>query len=105
MKNIKVLIVVVVAFLATSCTVVRPYAVTNNQIGDAVGVSKTTLIFGASAANELEQAMFSTNKNFGVIEAAKNGNIDKVATVDVESSNYYFFSTVKIIVTGTELED
>jgi hypothetical protein len=105
MKNIKVLIVATVAFLATSCTVVRPYAATNNEIGDAVGVSKTTIILGSSVGDELEVGMFSTNKNFGVIEAAKNGNIAKVATVDVKASNYYLFSTVKIIVTGTELED
>jgi hypothetical protein len=37
-----------------------------------------------------------------VIEAARNGNIDKVATVDVESSNYGIIPTVKIIVTGSE---
>ncbi|PCJ65618.1 MAG: hypothetical protein COA58_09440 [Bacteroidetes bacterium] len=105
MKNLKTLILVGVVALASSCTLVRPYAVTNNEIGDAVGVSRTTVILGGSAGDQLQQGLFSTNKNFGVIEAAKNGNIDKVATVDVEASNYWLISTVKVIVTGTEKQD
>ncbi len=105
MKNTKALILGVLVVLVSSCTVVRPYAVTNNEIGDGTGVSRTTLILGGSAGNNLEQALFSTNKNFGVIEAAQKGGIDKIATVDVEASNYWLFSTVKIIVTGTETED
>jgi len=104
MKNIKILLLVGTAFFVTSCTVTRPFAVTNNEIGDAVGTSKTTLIFGTSAGPNLEQALYSTNKNFGLIEAAKNGNIDKIATVDVKTSNYGFITQVKIIVTGTELK-
>ena len=104
MKNLKTLIFAGVMLSLASCTSIRPYAVTNNAIGDGVGVSKTTLILGASAGNQLEQALYSTNKNFGVIEAARNGNLDKVATVDVQSSNYWLFSKVKVIVTGTEFK-
>jgi hypothetical protein len=104
MKNIKILLFIGAAFFVTSCTVTRPFAVTNNEIGDAVGTSKTTLIFGTSAGPNLEQALYSTNKDFGLIEAAKNGNIDKIATVDVKTSNYGFITQVKIIVTGTELK-
>jgi hypothetical protein len=104
MKNIKILLLIGAAFFVTSCTVTRPFAVTNNEIGDAVGTSKTTLIFGTSFGPNLEWALYSTNKNFGLIEAAKNGNIDKIATVDVKTSNYGFITQVKIIVTGTELK-
>jgi hypothetical protein len=102
MKNLKTLILGASVLFFASCTITRPYAVTNNAIGDAVGTSKTTLIFGSSAGTQLQQALFSTNKNFGVIEAAKNGNVDKIATVDVQTSNFGLFSTVRIIVTGTE---
>lgn len=102
MKKIKTLLFAGVVVLATSCTVTRPYAVTNNAIGDAVGTSKTTLIFGSSAGMGLQSALYSTNKNFGVIQAAKNGNLDKIATVDVQTSNYGIIAIVKIIVTGTE---
>lgn len=104
MKNFKTLLIASAMLFLASCTLVRPYAVTNNEVGDAVGVSRTTLILGASSGVQLEQALFSTNKNFGVIEAARNGNIDKIASVDVETSTYWIVTTVKIIVTGTELE-
>jgi hypothetical protein len=102
MKNFKSILFVGIVVLATSCTITRPYAVTNNAIGDAVGTSKTTLIFGTSTGVTLQAGLLSTNKNFGVIEAAKNGNVNKIATVDVQTSNYGFISLVKIIVTGTE---
>ncbi|MFT5055782.1 MAG: hypothetical protein ACI80H_000486 [Pseudoalteromonas distincta] len=105
MKNLKTLIFAGVMLSLASCTVIRPYAVTNNAIGDGVGVSKTTLVFGTSVGNQLEMAVFSTNKNFGVVEAARNGNLDKIATVDVQTSNFGFFTTVKIIVTGTEFNN
>ncbi len=102
MKNLKTLLLGATVLFFASCTITRPYAVTNNAIGDAVGTSKTTLIFGTSAGTNLQTAIFSTNKQFGVIEAAKNGNVDKIATVDVQTSNFVLFSTVRIIVTGTE---
>lgn len=87
--------------LMASCTVTRPYAVTNNPIGSKRGISKTTTIFGNSAGNQLAYGTFVTNKNFGVIEAAKEGKIDKVATVDVKTTNYlFFFQKVEVIVTG-----
>ena len=102
MKNFKILVFGATVLFFASCTVTRPYAVTDNAIGDAVGTSKTTLIGGASVGNVLQTGLISTNINFGVIEAAKNGNVDKIATVDVQSTNFLLFSTVRIIVTGTE---
>lgn len=102
MKNLKVLIFAGVMLSLASCTAIRPYAVTNNAIGDGVGVSKTTLIFGTSTGTQLEQAIFSTNKNFGVIEAARNGNLTSVATVDVETTTFWILTRVRVIVTGTE---
>jgi len=102
MKNVKTLLFAGALLFLASCTVTRPYAVTNNEMGDAVGVSSTTLIFGASSGVQLEQALFSTNKNFGVIEAAKKGNVDKVASVDVQTSTFWIITKVKVIVTGTE---
>ena len=46
------------------------------------------------------EAGISTNKKFGVIEAAKKGDIDKVATVDLKVTNFVIFQKVEIIVTG-----
>lgn len=83
-----------------SCSVTRPYTATNNPIGSKVGKSQTTIIGGTSTGTQLAVGTFVTNKNFGVIEAAKTGKIDKIATVDVKTTNFYIFQKVEIIVTG-----
>ena len=87
------------ALVLASCSTTVPYAATNNPIGSSVGKSKTTLILGGAGSGNLE-AGISTNKNFGVIEAAKKGNIERLATVDVKTTNFIFFQKVEIIVTG-----
>lgn len=102
MRNIKTILLGTIVMLFASCTVTRPFAVTNNVLGNAVGTSKTILIFGMSSGPTLQSGLYSTNKNFGVIEAAKNGDVDKIAAVDVQTSNFLLFTTVRIIVTGTE---
>ena len=86
--------------LMASCSITRPYTATNNPIGSKVGKSETGVIFGTSAGDELAVGVFVLNKNFGVIEAAKKGKINKIATVDVKTTNYLFFQKVEIIVTG-----
>lgn len=86
--------------LMASCSVTRPYAVTNNTIGSKQGVSKTNILFGASTGNTLAAGLIVTNKNFGVIEAAKNGKLNTVATVDVKTTNFLFFQKVEVMVTG-----
>jgi hypothetical protein len=96
----KYLSIAVIAILLASCTLTRPYTATNNPIGSKVGVSKTTCIFGGAYGNNLSAGLFCTNKNFGVIEAAKNGGINKVATVDIKTKNLLFIQKVEVIVTG-----
>ncbi len=97
-KSIYLAIAGAALFLA-SCSTIVPYTATNNPIGDSIGKSRTTLIFGAAGSGNLE-AGISTNKNFGVIEAAKKGNIERIATVDVKTTNFIVFQKVEIIVTG-----
>jgi hypothetical protein len=95
----KIIIGIATIALVSSCSLTRPYAVTNNAIGEKTGVSKTTIIFGVSAGNTLSTGIVS-NKDFGVIEAAKNGGINKIGSVDVKTTNFLFFQKVEIIVTG-----
>lgn len=92
----------VLAIALTSCAVSAPYAVTNNTVGTKRGVSKTTLIFGTAGSygGNIQSGLFSTNKNFGVIEAAKKGKIETIGSVDVKSTNFYLFQKVEVIVTG-----
>ncbi len=100
MKNIQLIVAAIVTVLITSCSITRPYTATNNAIGSKTGKSETTLILGASTGQNLQSALYSTNKDFGVIQAAKKGKIDKVATVDVKTTNFLLFQKVEIIVTG-----
>lgn len=98
MKKYILGLVAVVAM--ASCSITRPYTATNNPIGSKVGKSETSVIFGTSAGEQLAAGLIVTNGDFGVIEAAKNGKISKIATVDVKTTNFYFFQKVEIIVTG-----
>ena len=99
MLKSKLLAIAVIAVVLTSCSTIIPVTATNNPIGASVGKSKTTLVFGAASRNNLENGL-STNKNYGVIEAAQNGNIDLIATVDLKITNFVFFQKVELIVTG-----
>lgn len=98
----KTIIGSVLAIALTSCSVTMPYAVTNNPVGGKKGVSKTTVIFGSSGAwgGSIQQGLITTNKKFGVIEAAKKGGIERIGSVDVKSTNFVFFTKVEVIVTG-----
>lgn len=102
MKSIKLIIAGLGLFAFASCSTIMPYTATNNPIGSKVGRSETTVIFGTGGGygGSMEQGLISTNKNFGVIEAARKAYIDKVATVDVKVKNFIFFSKVEVIVTG-----
>jgi|TARA_B110000902_G_C14227567_1_gene557606 hypothetical protein len=96
----KIYIGILAIGLMSSCSITRPYAVTNNTLGPKKGVSKTNIIFGRSAGEQLAVGLIVTNKDFGVIEAAKNGKIKTIGSVDVKTTNYIFFQKVEVIVTG-----
>jgi len=89
-------------FLA-SCTTTHPVLVTNNAIGDKVGKSSTSCLFGAAAVSfdpNLVAAGICFNGKYGLIDAAKDGNIDRVATVDLKQTNYILFTKFELFVTG-----
>lgn len=100
MKTIKKLTLVGLAGLFLSaCTTILPVTATNNPIGSKTGTSKTSILFGgANGANLGAGLVF--NKDYGVIDAAKNGSIERVATVDIKVTDYIIFKKAEIIVTG-----
>ncbi|MFK7756542.1 MAG: TRL domain-containing protein [Flavobacteriales bacterium] len=100
MKNIQTILVVGLIALLSSCSVTMPFAVTNNALGNKVGNSETTIIAGAAGVGNPGMGLFVTNKNYGVVEAIKNGNISKVSTVDLKITNFYLFTKAEFIVTG-----
>lgn len=101
MKNImKIALVGLSVAVLGSCTTIYPVTATNNPIGSKTGTSQTSILFGppASGANLGSGLVF--NSDYGVIEATKNGSIERVATVDIKVTNYYIFQKAEIIVTG-----
>lgn len=105
MKN-SLLTAFAVALIASSCSFTRPFAVTNNAVGTKVGKSTTATMFssgvyyGRNPYAKITGDGLLFNSNYGIAEAAKNGGISKVATVDVKYSNYILFGKFQIIVTG-----
>ena len=90
MKKISILSSVLLLALA-SCTrsITVPYTVTDNAIGTKVGTVKAKCILNICG-----------NVNVGAAEAAKNGNIKKIATVDYKITSKIFTTTYETIVTG-----
>ena len=95
----KIISLFAITALVISCQTTRPYTATNNPIGSKKGASETSFILGVSSGENLVSGIV-LNKEFGVIDAAKKGNINKIATVDVKYTNYLLFGKAKIIVTG-----
>ena len=84
-------------WILTSCSVSVPLMITNNPIGSKMGKSTTAAIFtggqGAAIAPMRGTMLYNGlmfNKEFGIYEAAKNGGINKIATVDLRYDWYLF---------------
>lgn len=92
------------ALFLSSCSVTRPLAVTDNSIGTKVGKSKTTCLFsfptGATGAGVLISNGVCFNKDYGLVDAAKNGQITTVGAIDIKETNFYVFRTFELIVAG-----
>jgi len=88
-KTIKLTLFTAIASCLMSCSVTSPLMVTNNPVGDKVGTSKITCMFG-----------YFCNGDGGIQAAAKNGGISKIATVDVTTKGGLLKSTITTTVTG-----
>jgi hypothetical protein len=92
MKTFKALIFGCVATaLVSSCTVILPVTASRAEIGDKKGISTSAVLFG----------VIYLNKDYGIKDAAKNGNITSaIATVDEKTKNMLFFQVKELIVTA-----
>lgn len=86
------LVLVTVAMLAYSCTVIVPVTASSAKIGDKKGVSTTASLGG----------VIEFNKNYSVAEACENGNITgPVSIVDEKVTSYFgIFQVKELIVIG-----
>ncbi len=91
MHRIKNLFIILAAgVMLSSCATTVPFDVTDNEIGTKTGKASYTVILGFPPFNG----------NAGIKEAAENGNIDKIATVDRKLKSGLFTTTVTTVVTG-----
>ncbi len=77
MKKLFAFVSVVAALAMTSCSSVKPVAVTSNPVGTKVGTAKEVKVIG----------LFPFKGDHGINAAAKNGGITKISHVDVEDFN------------------
>lgn len=90
-KNILFALAGISAAIFSSCTTIMPVAVSDAKVGTKTGVSKTGVVLGT----------LFLNNGYGIAEAVKNGKITGgVATIDEKTTNYIFFFTKELIVTG-----
>lgn len=106
------------AFLA-SCSVSVPVTVTNNSMGTKTGVATNNCLsapvppetYNAAAQYGVINSGYGNvkavsggwcfnDKKYSIADAAANGGISKVATVDLKITNYVFFFKYELIVTG-----
>lgn len=109
---LNILSVVCLVGVLTSCSVTTPIYVNKNPVGDKRGESSNPCIFstgftqGYTTQTSVIDAVptsgglcFNTG-DYGIKEAATDGNIDKVATVDLETTWYVFWTEYSLVVTG-----
>ena len=78
------------AILFSSCSVTLPITATSNTVGNKVGSSQTTSVFG-----------LCFNGDASIRTAAKNGGITKISTVEYQKTNILnVVVTYKTVVTG-----
>jgi hypothetical protein len=95
----KFLTIIAASGLLASCSLTVPVTATNNRIGSKVGVASATCLFSTPGTGSLSTGLVLGGP-YTIAQAAKNGGITKIATVDVKSQNFLLFTKNSLIVTG-----
>lgn len=92
MKKIKILFLMsAIILFITGCSVTLPVSATSNPVGSKVGTAKASGFFG----------MIYMDADASIKQAAKNGGITKISTVDMKQTNFLgVFTGYECIVTG-----
>jgi len=92
MKKIKIIFSILsVLILITSCSITLPVSATSNPVGSKVGTAKASGFFG----------IIYMDADASIKQAAKNGGITKISTVDMKTTNFLgIFTGHECIVTG-----
>lgn len=106
MKLINYIPMIAAAALFSSCSVTMPITATDNANAGKVGVATNSCLFYAPPVvvgaefYQVSGGMCFNDKKYGIAEAARNGGINKVATVDLKVTDYIIFHKYELIVTG-----
>ncbi len=107
MKIFKSLAFVAVAGFLASCSVTSPLTATNNAMSGKVGKATNNCLSAAPLTRLANGELMPisggwcfNDKKYDIYNAAMNGGITKVATVDLKITNYLFFQKYELIVTG-----
>lgn len=92
MKHLTVaLSALLVLLILSACTINHPIAATSNPLGTKVGVYSQSTVFGFPPP---------MNSKAAILEAARNGGITKISTVNYNISWTLFGTKYETIVTG-----
>ena len=107
MKTLRLLSAVVFVGLMASCSITTPVTMTNNDMGTKVGVATNNCLSYGPPQRLLNGELIPVSggwcfndKKYSVADAARDGGISRVATVDLKITNYVFFYKYELIVTG-----
>jgi len=87
----KLLAVVLLLVIISSCTVNKPICATSNPLGEKQGVYSQISILGIPPV---------ANQNAAIAKAAENGGITNISTVDYNTTFLFFLIKYETIVTG-----
>ncbi len=87
----KLLAVVLLLVIISSCTVNKPICATSNPLGEKQGVYSQISILGIPPV---------ANQNAAIAKAAENGGITSISTVDYNTTWLFFLIKYDTIVTG-----
>jgi hypothetical protein len=89
----KFLQILILSSLGFSCSITIPRAINENPIGNTIGKSTQTTYLG----------IFSVGEEASIEQAARNGNLKTISTVDYQITNFLgLVSKQTVIVTGSQ---
>jgi len=90
MKLVRNILAIGAVAILASCSLTYPGFATRNPVGSKVGTAERKIFLGLAFGHT----------DLGLQKAAKNGNITKIATVDITIKGGLFSKTYKVTVTG-----
>jgi hypothetical protein len=107
MKTFKSLVFVAIAGLMASCSSTMPLTATDNAMSGKVGKATNNCLSYAKPPRLANGDMIAVSgglcfndDKYDIYNAAMNGGISKVATVDLKVTSYILFYKYELIVTG-----